>query len=231
MALATFVFPFLALFLSSRGLSAAHIGLVMALFGAGSIPAGPIAGWFADRVGRRPTLLCALAGSAALTALAPALSSPFALAAIALGLGVAVHGYWPAANAVVADAVSRDRYTDAYGLLYWVRNAGLAFSFVVGGAIRSEGDSLRRALAGARQRPRSRRRTEDGPSDAGRHCQGRDPWPFRRQSGAVHRVHRQPRGHRRCRQWGEKARLPGGEDPGASAPLMRCSLVTGEDTG
>jgi len=42
MALATFVFPFLALFLQSRGYSVERTGLLVALFGAGSIPAGPI---------------------------------------------------------------------------------------------------------------------------------------------------------------------------------------------
>jgi MFS family permease len=139
MALATFVFPFLALFLESRGFSATQTGLVVALFGAGSIPAGPIAGWFSDHVGRRPTLVGALAGAAALTALLPAPSSPWHIAAVTLALGGAIHAYWPAANAVVADVVPSDRYGDAYGLMYWERNAGIAISFAVGGALAAGG--------------------------------------------------------------------------------------------
>jgi MFS family permease len=142
MALATFVFPFLALFLRSRGYSVGQTGLVVALFGAGSIPAGPAAGWLADRVGRRPALVGALAAAAALTALLPWVSSPAAVALVTLLLGVAAHAYWPVANALVADILEPDRYAEAYGLLYWERNAGIAFSFVVGGALASRGYGL-----------------------------------------------------------------------------------------
>jgi MFS family permease len=68
-ALATFVFPFLALYLRARGFSVAQAGLVAGLFGAGSVVSGPRAGWSADRLGRRPTILLALLASATLTAL------------------------------------------------------------------------------------------------------------------------------------------------------------------
>ncbi len=139
MSLATFVFPFLALFLASRGFSPTQIGLVAALFGAGSIPAAPIAGWLADHLGRRPTLVGSLAVAAALTALLPALSSPWPIAAVALALGAALHAYFPVANAVVADVVPPDRYADAYGLMYWERNAGIAVSFALGGALAAGG--------------------------------------------------------------------------------------------
>ena len=138
-ALATFVFPFLALYLRSRGLAPGAIGLVTALFGAGSLPAGPLAGNLADRLGRRPTLLGALLGSAALTALLPLFASPVALALDVLALGLAVHAYFPAMNAAVADLLPPERYADAYGLLYWERNAGLALSFVAGGALAARG--------------------------------------------------------------------------------------------
>ena len=141
MSLATFVFPFLALFLRSRGFSVTQTGLIVALFGVGSVPAGPVAGWFADRVGRRPTLIGALVGAAALTALIAALSSPWAIAAATVLTGAAVHAYWPAANAVVADVVPPERYDDAYGLMYWERNAGIAFSFVIGGMLAAGGYS------------------------------------------------------------------------------------------
>ena len=139
MALATFVFPFLALFLRGRGFSKEQTGLVVALFGAGSIPAGPLAGWLADKVGRRPTLVGALVGAAAMTALLPAISSAPLIAVATLVLGVAVHAYWPAANAVVADLLPPERYADAFGLMYWERNAGIAISFAVGGAVAAGG--------------------------------------------------------------------------------------------
>ncbi|MFO0582873.1 MAG: MFS transporter [Anaeromyxobacter sp.] len=142
MALATFVFPFLALFLTARGYSVEQAGILVSLFGAGSIPAGPIAGTLADRVGRRPTLVGALVAGAACTAALPFLEHPAVVAAGVLVLGVAIHAYFPAANAIVADVVPQDRLGDAYGLMYWERNAGVAISFALGGALAARGYGL-----------------------------------------------------------------------------------------
>src|SRR5437762_2732339 len=53
-----FLFTFLALYLTRvRGYSAAQVGLVVALYGAGSTLAGLVGGALADRIGRRRTLL------------------------------------------------------------------------------------------------------------------------------------------------------------------------------
>jgi MFS family permease len=135
MALATFVFPFLALFLRSRGYADEKIGLLVSLYGAGSIPAGPLAGWLADRVGRRVTLLGSLLCAASLTAALPLLATPALVGVGTFALGLAVHAYYPAANAIVADVVQPDRYNDAFGLMYWERNLGIAISFALGGAL------------------------------------------------------------------------------------------------
>lgn len=142
MALATFVFPFLALFLTARGYTVEQAGILVSLFGAGSIPAGPIAGTLADRLGRRPTLVGSLVAGAACTAALPFLEHPAAVAVGVLVLGVAIHAYFPAANAIVADVVPRDRLGDAYGLMYWERNAGVAVSFALGGALAARGYGL-----------------------------------------------------------------------------------------
>jgi MFS family permease len=139
MALATFVFPFLALFLRTRGFSPERTGLVLAIYGAGSIPAGVLAGGLTDRVGRRPTLLGALLAQAALTALLPAVSSVAALTAAVLALGIASSAYWPASGAMVADVLREDQYAEANGLLYWERNAGIGLSFALGGVLATFG--------------------------------------------------------------------------------------------
>lgn len=134
-ALATFVFPFLALFLTSRGFSVAEASLVVGLFGAGTILSGPVAGYCADHLGRRPTLIATLFATAALTALLGFLQAPGALVITAGALGVMANAYRPAANAVVADVVGPGQLNRAYGLLYWAHNLGIAVSFAIGGLL------------------------------------------------------------------------------------------------
>src|SRR5260370_16424752 len=63
-SLATFVFPFLALYLMSRGFGAQRTGLLVALLGVGALLAGPVSGTISDHFGRRPAVLIALIGSA-----------------------------------------------------------------------------------------------------------------------------------------------------------------------
>src|SRR5450755_2041863 len=60
--LGSFVVPFLALYLTRvRGLSIGAAGVIVALWGAGSLASGPIGGILTDRVGRRSTLLAGTA--------------------------------------------------------------------------------------------------------------------------------------------------------------------------
>ncbi|MFL5274592.1 MAG: MFS transporter [Anaeromyxobacteraceae bacterium] len=140
-ALATFVFPFLALFLVARGFSPSRAGLVVALYGGGSILAGPVAGSLADRVGRRPTLLASLVAGAALTALLAAVEAPTAIACAALALGLVTNAFRPAAQAIIADVVAPERRGQAFSLLYWANNLGMALAMVLGGTLASRGYS------------------------------------------------------------------------------------------
>jgi MFS family permease len=140
-ALATFVFPFLALFLVARGFSPSRAGLVVALYGGGSVLAGPVAGSLADRVGRRPTLLASLVAGAALTALLAAAEAPAAIACGALALGLVTNAFRPAAQAIVADVVAPERRGQEFGLLYWASNLGMALALVLGGTLASRGYS------------------------------------------------------------------------------------------
>jgi len=138
-SLASFLLAFLALFLTARGFSLEQAGLVVALFGAGNVVAGPVAGAFADRVGRRPTMLVALWASAVVTALLGALSSPLAIGAAVLLIGLIANGYRPAAAAVVADIVPAADRARAFGLLYWAANLGMAVSAAAGGLLATLG--------------------------------------------------------------------------------------------
>src|SRR5262249_23474764 len=74
MAGAVLVLPFLALPLARQGFWVATAGRVIPFFGLGALPAGPIAGLAADRLGRKPALVGALVLAAMLAALLPWLS-------------------------------------------------------------------------------------------------------------------------------------------------------------
>lgn len=133
-----FVVPFLALYLTdARGLSVSRTGLVVSLYGAGSIGAGPVGGWLADRAGRRPVLILSLiAGGAAMLALGFA-RTPEAIGAAALTAGFFYELYRPVVSAVVADVVEPPDRVRAYGLLYWAVNFGGAIAVIVAGIMSS----------------------------------------------------------------------------------------------
>ncbi|MBB2911947.1 MFS family permease [Streptosporangium becharense] len=132
--------PFMGVYLTqARGMSYAAAGTVMAVFGAGSLLSQVLAGWLADRFGRRVTLTGGmLATAAAMVALGYSTSLP-ALVTMMFVLGVAVDAYRPAANALVADLVPRHDRARAYGLLFWAMNLGFAVAMVAGGWLAQAG--------------------------------------------------------------------------------------------
>jgi MFS family permease len=136
-SLATFVFPFLALYLTSRGLDAQRAGLVVSAFGAGVMAGGPVAGVLADRVGRRPTILAALAGSASAATSLAFLHAPLAVGAAVLGFGFCCGMAQPTLAATISDVIPPEGRPRAFALLHWANNFGTGFSAVVGGAIAS----------------------------------------------------------------------------------------------
>jgi MFS family permease len=141
-ALATFVFPFLALFLTARGMSPSTTGLVASFFAGGMIVAGPFGGALADRIGRRPTLLVGLFTSAACAAVLALLTSPAAIAAVVFAFGVSSQGTSPAIMAMLADIVPEESRARAFGLVYWANNVGTGVSLVAGGMLAQKGWAL-----------------------------------------------------------------------------------------
>jgi MFS family permease len=137
-SLATFVFPFLALYLTGRGFDAQQTGLLVSLLGVGSIAAGPLAGTIADRFGRRPAVLGALVGSAVAAAFLGFVREPVLVAPGVLLFGLSAAMGYPAINATVADILPRSDVQRAYGLLYWANNLGIGISALVGGMLASK---------------------------------------------------------------------------------------------
>ncbi|MDP9861630.1 MULTISPECIES: MDR family MFS transporter [Streptosporangium] len=126
--------PFIGVYLTQvRGMSYADAGTVMAVFGVGSLLSQIVAGWLADRLGRRITLTGGMVATAvAMVALGYSVSLP-AIVATMFVLGMAVDAYRPASTALVADLVSPDDRPRAYGLLFWALNLGFAVAMVAGG--------------------------------------------------------------------------------------------------
>ncbi|WP_232326348.1 MDR family MFS transporter [Microbispora sp. ATCC PTA-5024] len=138
--LGTMVEPFIGVYLTqARGMSLAAAGLVMTMFGAGSLLSQPVAGWASDRFGRRVTLTGGMTATAVtMVALGYTTSLPGIVAAM-LVLGVVVDAYRPASQALVADLVSPQDRPRAYGLLFWAINLGFSIAMVAGGWLAGSG--------------------------------------------------------------------------------------------
>ncbi|MEU4573946.1 MDR family MFS transporter [Nonomuraea sp. ATR24] len=132
--LGTMVMPFTGVYLTqARGLSLAAAGMVMAVFGAGSLVSQLLAGVLADRIGRRATLAGGMLATAVMMlSLGYSTTLPAILASMFV-LGLVVDAYRPASNALVADLVSPVERPRAYGLLFWAINLGYSVGMTAGG--------------------------------------------------------------------------------------------------
>jgi predicted MFS family arabinose efflux permease len=139
------VMPYLVLYLtSSRGFSPSSATLVLGAFGVGSVGASLIGGALADRVGRKPVMVGALALAAvALTAIAQADGDAAVVAAI-VAFAVTGDAYRPAASAMLGDLTPGEAQTRAYALMYVAVNLGFTVGSSVGGwlVVQSSYDTL-----------------------------------------------------------------------------------------
>ncbi|WP_433325742.1 MDR family MFS transporter [Spirillospora sp. CA-294931] len=138
--LGTMVEPFLGLYLTTaRGLSLGEAGIVMAIFGGGSIAGQLLGGFLSDRIGRRATLSLSMGCTGfGMIALAYAEGIPLIVVS-ALLLGLTIDMYRPASDAMVADLISPEERPRAYGLLFWAINLGFTFSMLLGGTLARHG--------------------------------------------------------------------------------------------
>ncbi|MEV6281591.1 MFS transporter [Kribbella sp. NPDC051770] len=127
-----FTLPFLGVVLTVEfGASLAQTGLILAVFGAATIPSRLLGGRLADRLGRRRTIVLGLTGCAVAQlwiALSPVLWSAV-LASILLGLAFEI--YEPPSQATIADVTEPADRPAAYGLL----GAAMAAAGVLAGLL------------------------------------------------------------------------------------------------
>ena len=132
--LGSFVVIFLAIYLTgARGFTQSQAGLVIGLYGVGGAIGTTVGGVLADRWGRRPTMLIAQFGGAALMlTLGFAHSLPQIIANTFL-LGLLTEAARPAFQAMMIDIVGMADRVRAYSLNYWAINLGFALSSVGAG--------------------------------------------------------------------------------------------------
>ncbi|HYC03106.1 MAG TPA: MFS transporter [Azospirillaceae bacterium] len=132
----SFVVPFLMLFLTGeRGANPATAGLVVAAFGAGSVVGSLVGGTLADRIGRKPVMVGAMALSATVMPWIPTLDSLWAIGGALALIGGMTDMYRPASSAAIGDMVGEGQRVRAFGLIYWAANLGSAIAPVLGGAL------------------------------------------------------------------------------------------------
>jgi MFS family permease len=130
------IFFLLGIYLTrERGLRPELAGLVISLYAAGGVLAGPVGGALADKLGRRATLLTGTACAGTLMLALGFARSMGALLVLAPLLGFFTDACRPPLQAAVADVVAPQDRARAYGLLYWAINLGFAGASVLGGML------------------------------------------------------------------------------------------------
>ncbi|MET9624342.1 MFS transporter [Streptomyces sp. NPDC006464] len=133
------VTPFLVFFLAARGITGAETTYVLGALGAGNLIGPALGGVLADRVGRRPTMLIGLLGSAGAQGALFAAPGVWTMAAAALLISATGMMVSPAAYALMADTVGAEHRQHAYALLGWGINIGTAVAGVLGGFLAARG--------------------------------------------------------------------------------------------
>src|SRR5215471_5435244 len=119
----TFVLPFLTIYMTRLGYSAAEAGLGIGAYGIGSLCASFTGGHLADRLGRRKTIVLSMfSGAAAMVCLAQVRS--LSLIVLFAGLaGLTSELYRPASTALLTDLVPAGQRVTAFAAYRMALNA------------------------------------------------------------------------------------------------------------
>jgi len=131
----SFVMPFLALYLSSQGVSMGRVALVLGAMSVGGLFGPIVSGYLADAIGRRNTIVVSLvSGAITMLALYFCQTMPPLLAMAALH-GFCAQLYGPAASALLTDLVTKEQRVIAFALMRLAINAGFAAGPAVAGLL------------------------------------------------------------------------------------------------
>ena len=122
----SFVMPFLALYLTRRGFSAAQAGVAVAAYGGGHFMASMIGGHLADRIGRRNTIVVSMFSSAAAMMALSQMTSYVPILIVTFLAGTTAEMYRPASFALIADLVTPEQRVISFSLYRFAVNLGVA---------------------------------------------------------------------------------------------------------
>jgi MFS family permease len=133
--LGSFIFPFLALYLTGQGLSPAEAGLAITGYGIGAVAAQFSGGLLTDRIGRRNAIALSMLTSAALVLLLLQARSLPAVFIVVLLYSFCAELHRPASAALIADIVPSDHRVAAYAFNRLMFNLAWAIGLAVGGFV------------------------------------------------------------------------------------------------
>jgi MFS family permease len=136
--LASFVFPFLALYLTRNGLSVTQAGLAITGYGIGATLAQLSGGLLTDRIGRRNAIAISMITSAGLVLLLLQARSLPAVLAIVIVYSFFAELHRPASGALIADLVPPAHRVAAYAFNRLLFNIAFAVGLALGGFLAEE---------------------------------------------------------------------------------------------
>lgn len=135
----TMVIPFMTLYLTSSEMqrTLSEAGVVIALFGLGSIAGAFLGGWLTDQIGYRRVQLFALLGGGIMFIILGQLTSFAAICICSFLLSIVNEAFRPANSSAIAAYSKAENRTRSYSLNRLAINLGWAFGTSAGGLIAS----------------------------------------------------------------------------------------------
>jgi DNA-binding PadR family transcriptional regulator/predicted MFS family arabinose efflux permease len=136
--LGSFVFPFLALYLTKNGLSVTEAGLAITGYGVGAMLAQLSGGLLTDRIGRRNAIAISMITSAAMVLLLLQARSLPAVLIIVVVYAFFAELHRPASGALIADLIPPEHRVAAYAFNRLLFNLSFAIGLAIGGLLAEE---------------------------------------------------------------------------------------------
>jgi MFS family permease len=140
--LASFVFPFLALYLTRRGLTVGQAGLALTGYGLGGVAAQLAGGLLTDRIGRRNAIALSMIASAILVLTVLQARSTIAVVAVVIPYAFFAELHRPASYALLADLTPPEHRLAAIALYRLLVNLAFAIGLAVGGILAARSFTL-----------------------------------------------------------------------------------------